>query len=61
MSPALRSLVSTNIPTILAVVPLILVAVALDVNALLDPPNCLKVSTNFPAVIGLVPQIELLF
>ena len=36
------------------------IAVPFDKKSLVDEPNCAKVSTNFPAVIALEPQTELL-
>ena len=57
---ALCSLVSTKYPAISAEVPLIFSASAFDEKASPTPPKCVKVSTNFPAVIALEPQTELL-
>ena len=57
---ALCSLLSTKYPKISAVVPLIFYAVPFDKKASVGEPNCAKVSTNFPAVIALEPQTELL-
>ena len=54
------SLVSTKYPSILAAVLLILGTDASAEKSSSDPPNYSKVSTNFPAVIGFGPQIELL-
>ncbi len=51
--------VSTKIPLISADVPLMFVAVAILVQESPEPPKCVKVSVNFPAVTALDEQTEL--